>query len=40
VTAWGVWLEDERAPVPGGGESVELQIDRRSGRVDGERRMQ
>jgi len=30
---WAIFLEDERHPVPGGGESVELHVDREAGRV-------
>lgn len=29
----GVFLEDESHPVPGGGQSVELHVDRRTGEV-------
>ncbi len=30
---WAVYLEDERQPTPGGGQSVELPIDRGACRV-------
>jgi len=33
LIVWAVYLEDELHPTPGGGESVELYIDRDSQRV-------
>jgi hypothetical protein len=33
VVVWGIFLDDERHPVPGGGQSVELHVDRRTGEV-------
>jgi Holliday junction resolvase-like predicted endonuclease len=36
IVVWGIFLEDERHPVPGGGQSVELHVDRRTGEVKAE----
>ncbi len=30
---WGIFLEDERHPAPGGGKSVELRLDRETAEV-------
>jgi hypothetical protein len=33
VVVWGIFLDDERHPTPGGGQSVELHVDRGTGEI-------
>lgn len=33
AVVWGVYLQDEINPMPGGGQSLELHIDRNDGQV-------
>jgi hypothetical protein len=40
ATVWAVFLEDERNPVPGGGRSRELLVDRAVGAVQRDLRFQ